>query len=69
MAKMSSKRGSLLSVIWSYKSAVTRFANQNNLGLGWQPRYHDHIVRNNDEFVRINQYIINNPKKWRDDDL
>ncbi len=27
----------------------------------WQPRFHDHIIRDNDEFYRIRQYIINNP--------
>jgi len=33
----------------------------------WQTRFHDHIIRNNDEYQRIQQYIINNPAKWCDD--
>jgi len=69
MANLSPKRGSLSSVIRSYKSEVTRYANKNNMEFGWQARYHDHIVRNNDEFIRINEYIINNPRKWKIDDL
>ncbi len=69
LAGISPKRGSLSSVIRSYKSAVTCYANQNNIEFGWQTRYHDHIVRNDDEFDRINKYITNNPRKWDNDEL
>ena len=33
----------------------------------FQPNYHDHIIRNKDEYWRINNYIKNNPKNWTDD--
>jgi REP element-mobilizing transposase RayT len=33
----------------------------------WQPRYHDHIIRNADEYKRIETYIINNPARWEMD--
>ena len=33
----------------------------------WQANYHDHVVRNNGEYQRIKNYIINNPKKWDED--
>ena len=33
----------------------------------WQINYHDRIVRNKNEFERIKQYIINNPKNWEND--
>ncbi len=33
----------------------------------WQSRFHDHIIRDNTEFERIREYIINNPKHWKDD--
>jgi putative transposase len=69
MAEISPKRGSLSSVIRSYKSAITGYANKNNMEFGWQERYHDHIVKDGDEFKRINIYIGDNPKKWKDDDL
>ena len=30
----------------------------------WQPNYHDHVIRDDAEYQRIKQYIINNPTKW-----
>ena len=33
----------------------------------WQERYHDHIVRNEADYLRIMQYIENNPAKWKED--
>ena len=33
----------------------------------WQERFHDHIIRNESEYHRIEDYIINNPKKWNED--
>ena len=67
MAIISPKQGSLSTVIRSYKSAVTKYANNNNLPAGWQSRFHDHIVRNAEEYQRIFDYITNNPKNWKSD--
>jgi hypothetical protein len=69
MAEISPKRGSLLSVLRSYKSAVTRYANQNKLEFGWQPRFHDHIVKEGDEYNRIFENISNNPHNWQGDNF
>lgn len=33
----------------------------------WQKSYHDHIIRNNADYLRIWQYIDTNPAKWRED--
>lgn len=33
----------------------------------WQSNYYDHVIRDNDEYHRIKQYIINNPAKWHND--
>ncbi len=33
----------------------------------WQKRYWDHIIRNENDYIRISAYIINNPKKWTED--
>jgi REP element-mobilizing transposase RayT len=52
------------SIIGSYKSSVTKHANRLNLENGWQPRFHDHIIRTKEEYFRIKYYIRNNPKKW-----
>lgn len=36
---------------------------------GWQSRFWDVIIRTEKHFININQYIIDNPKKWKDDKL
>ncbi len=51
-------------LVSSYKSAVTRHANRLGLEFAWQPRFHDHIIQNDAEYQRINDYIENNPLKW-----
>jgi len=33
----------------------------------WQRNYWEHIIRNEQSFHRISQYIINNPTKWNSD--
>lgn len=35
----------------------------------WQLRYWDHIIKNRNELIRIQEYIDNNPEKWDDDKL
>lgn len=35
----------------------------------WQRNYWEHIIRNDDAYYRIAQYIINNPAKWDNDKL
>ena len=35
----------------------------------WQRNYWEHIIRNENEYNRIAEYIINNPQKWDDDKL
>ncbi len=35
----------------------------------WQRNYWEHIVRNENELNRIQQYIINNPAQWESDRL
>lgn len=33
----------------------------------WQKGYHDHIIRNDADYLRIWEYIQTNPVKWRED--
>lgn len=33
----------------------------------WQRNYYEHIIRNEQSYQTISQYIINNPVKWQDD--
>src|SRR5690606_33246596 len=30
----------------------------------WHPNYHDHIIRSEGAYLKIKNYIINNPAKW-----
>lgn len=66
---ISPKSNTVSSITRSYKSAVTRHANRLGLDNGWQSRYHDHIIRNEEELQRISNYIINNPNCWDEDSL
>lgn len=33
----------------------------------WQRNYHEHIIRDEQAYQRISEYIIANPAKWKDD--
>ena len=57
----------LASIIRGFKSAVTKTARQIRPDFAWQPRFHDHIIRDEKSFQTISEYIINNPLKWKDD--
>lgn len=57
----------LASIIRGFKSAVTTGARMIHADFAWQSRFHDHIIRNDESFQRISNYIINNPSKWTDD--
>lgn len=35
----------------------------------WQPRFWDHIIRDDGAYSRIVNYIKNNPQKWEYDKL
>ena len=62
------KHQSLLCVtIRGIKSAVTKFANDNNIDFAWQLRFHDHVIRDQNEMNSIANYIENNPTKWKSD--
>ena len=60
-------KNTVSSIVGSYKSAVTKYCNLLDLPMGWQSRFHDHIIRNEDSFHRISQYIRNNPANWVED--
>ncbi|RFS15836.1 transposase [Emticicia sp. C21] len=33
----------------------------------WQRNYHEHIIRNEQSYLTISNYIINNPLNWKED--
>ena len=61
------KQIALKTVISTFKAAVTRKARMIKYDFAWQPRFYDHIIRNNDEMKRIIDYIQNNVFKWSED--
>ena len=64
MSRISPKSKSLPTIIRSFKSAVTKKCDENGLYFSWQPRYYEHIIRNENELNSIRKYIINNPLQW-----
>ena len=60
-------KNTISSIIGSYKSAVSKHSHLLGYPFEWQSRFHDHIIRNDDEYQRISAYIRNNPRKWPHD--
>ncbi len=54
----------LAAIMRGYKASVKTFATTNNIEFGWQPRYYDHIIRNEKEYLNISGYIADNPQQW-----
>lgn len=67
IARYGPQSGNLAAIIRGYKSSVTSYARQEQLPFRWQARFHDHIVRDEEEYMKIYNYIINNPRNWKDD--
>jgi len=64
MQNRANRCGRLSHMIGQFKSAVTKYAHEKDIPFIWQPRFHDHIIRNSTEMNRIADYIQNNPMKW-----
>jgi len=60
-------KNTVSSIIGGYKSAVTKHANRLGLKNRWQPRFYDHIIRDDAEYQRIKNYISNNISNWKQD--
>jgi hypothetical protein len=61
---------SLSSFVAGFKSAVTSRAKRElNITGIWQRNYYDHIIRSEQELMKIWDYIDTNPQKWQDDQL
>jgi REP element-mobilizing transposase RayT len=60
-------KNTVSSVIGSYKSAVSKHAHRLGFAFSWQRNYYEHIIRNEQSYQNISNYIIHNPENWRDD--
>jgi REP element-mobilizing transposase RayT len=47
-------------IVGGYKSGVSRLCGRPI----WQRSYYDHIIRNEEDYLRIAEYIQNNPANW-----
>jgi REP element-mobilizing transposase RayT len=56
------------SVVRGFKIGVTKWLHQNsNVHHVWQRDYYEHIIRDELSYIRITDYITDNPAKWQDD--
>ena len=60
---------SLGTVIRGVKARISHAAHQNRISFAWQSRFHDRIIRNQEELNRIAEYIENNVAKWDVDEM
>jgi REP element-mobilizing transposase RayT len=67
MSLISPQAGSVSAAIRSYKAAVTRTIRPNHADFKWQKLFHDRVIRNQGEYQRIEQYILQNPARWGKD--
>ena len=65
---------SIGSIVKGFKIGVTKWFRNNSVGVEkfqpfklWQRNYHEHISRDEQSYQRISEYIINNPKNWKED--
>lgn len=61
------KPNTIGSIINQYKRIVTINARKIDTNFAWQPRFHDHIIRDAQSFENIQNYIANNPANWNKD--
>ena len=60
---------SLGTVVRGVKARISRTAHLSGLHFAWQARFHDRIIRCQDEMNRIAEYIGNNVYNWDSDEL
>lgn len=56
-------------IINQFKRKCTIESRKTEPDFMWLPRFHDHIIRNNGELIRIREYIQNNPLNWKEDNF
>ena len=63
----SSQSKNIASIMRGFKSSVTINARRVDDDFSWQTRFHDHVIRNVNSYLRISNYIITNPESWKED--
>jgi len=66
---MKNPKQTLGKIIRHFKGKATKKIHDAGFcGFAWQPRFHDHIIRDEEDLVRIREYIRENPLNWATDD-
>lgn len=68
---------SIGSIVRGYKIGVTKWFRNNTVGVEnfqpipsiWQRNYYEHVIRDENSYHRIAEYIINNPENWEKDNF
>jgi len=59
---------SLSSIVRCYKAAVTRLCRREGISeFRWQRNYYEHIIRDGNDYARVQKYIADNVNKWSED--
>jgi putative transposase len=59
---------SIGSIIRGYKIGVTKWFRKNtNIYIVWQRNLYEYVIRNEQSYKNIANYIINNPREWKED--
>ena len=67
--QMKNPKQTLGKIIRHFKAKATKKIHDAGFtGFQWQSKYHDRIIRNDDELDRVRNYIRNNPMNWQDDE-
>jgi putative transposase len=60
--------GNLAAVVRGYKVGVKKYATAHGRVFHWQPRFYEHVIRNEGALARIRNYIETNPQRWEFDE-
>ncbi len=66
-SKISPKSNSISAIVRSYKAAVTKHSRRLSYDFAWQTRFYDSIIRDENQFKLVSDYIVNNPINWDKD--
>ena len=66
--KFGPQSNNLASIIRGFKVGVKKWTTRNNLDFNWQSRYYERIIRDENELMKIRNYIRNNPMDWLEDE-
>ncbi|MGL4598734.1 MAG: transposase [Bacteroidia bacterium] len=66
--QLQSPSNNIGAIVRGYKSSVTKQLNLMHIGYAvWHRNYYENIIRDEQSYQNISNYIINNPTKWQED--